>query len=183
MLEPTDVGIDGVLLFPLTTHSDLRGSFTEDYRREWTGGREMVQGNISISKATVLRGLHFHKEQADWWTFYTGSAVVGLYDLRAGSPTQRRGVALTLGTAQGSSGLYIPAGVAHGFYAETDVMLHYMVDNYYTGADEFGITWNDPDLGFDWPNPDPILSERDKGNPSLAGVLRDPPPYAPYEVR
>jgi dTDP-4-dehydrorhamnose 3,5-epimerase len=176
--ESLDVGIEGVLLFPLTTHPDLRGSFTEDYRRSWVaGGREMVQGNISISKATVLRGLHFHREQADWWNFYTGAAVVGLYDLRSGSPTEGVGLGLRIDTDEGLKGLYIPRGVAHGFYAERDVMLHYMVDNYYTGSDEFGIAWDDPGLGFDWTANEPILSDRDRSNPGLAEVLQDPPAY------
>jgi dTDP-4-dehydrorhamnose 3,5-epimerase len=178
MPDSVDVGIDGVLLFSLTTHPDNRGSFTEDYRRSWIpGGREMVQGNISVSKANVLRGLHFHREQADWWNFYTGAAVVGLHDLRVGSPTGGVGLALRLDTDEGLNGLYIPRGVAHGFYAERDVMLHYMVDNYYTGADEFGITWDDPGLGIDWTATDPILSDRDKANPSLDEVLQDPPRY------
>ncbi len=178
MPDSVDVGIEGVLLFSLTTHPDLRGSFTEDYRREWIpGGREMVQGNISISKANVLRGLHFHRAQADWWNFYTGAAVVGLYDLRVGSPTQGRGLALPMDTADGLQGLYIPRGVAHGFYAARDVMLHYMVDNYYTGSDEFGISWDDPGLGIDWTSTEPILSDRDRSNPSLDEVLRDAPAY------
>jgi dTDP-4-dehydrorhamnose 3,5-epimerase len=178
MPDSVDVQIEGVLLFSLTTHPDNRGSFTEDYRRSWIpGGREMVQGNISLSKANVLRGLHFHREQADWWNFYTGAAVVGLHDLRVGSPTRGVGLALRLDTDDGLNGLYIPSGVAHGFYAERDVKLHYMVDNYYTGADEFGITWDDPGLGIDWTATDPILSDRDKANPSLDEVLLDPPRY------
>jgi dTDP-4-dehydrorhamnose 3,5-epimerase len=178
MQEPRHVGIDGVLLFDLVTHRDLRGSFTEDYRASWIdGGREMVQGNISVSRANVLRGLHFHRVQSDWWTFYTGVAVVGLYDLRTGSPTEGKGVALRLDTSQAFNGLYIPPGVAHGFYAETDLMLHYMVDNYYTGDDEFGVTWDDPGLGIDWPSHEPILSDRDRSNPSLEDVLPTAPSY------
>ena len=178
MADGIEVGIDGVLRFPLTSHPDLRGSFTEDYRRSWVAaGSEMVQGNISLSKANVLRGLHFHRAQADWWNFYTGAAVVGLHDLRRGSPTEGVGLALRFDTQEGLDGLYIPRGVAHGFYAERDVMLHYMVDNYYTGADEFGIAWDDPGLGIDWTATDPILSDRDRSNPSLEEVLRDAPAF------
>jgi dTDP-4-dehydrorhamnose 3,5-epimerase len=178
MPELMNPGIDGVFVLPLATHPDNRGSFTEDYRREWIPEmREMVQGNISLSRANVLRGLHFHRRQADWWNFYTGAAVVGLHDLRVGSPTEGKGLALRIDTAEGLKGLYIPKGVAHGFYAEQDLMLHYMVDNYYTGEDEFGITWDDPGLGIDWPATDPILSDRDRSNPGLAEVRRDPPPY------
>ncbi|NUP90465.1 MAG: dTDP-4-dehydrorhamnose 3,5-epimerase family protein, partial [Candidatus Sumerlaeia bacterium] len=43
-------------------------------------------------------------------------------------------------------GLYIPCGVAHGFAALSDVVLVYVVDNYYDGADELGVAWNDPAL-------------------------------------
>ena len=178
MPELIDVGIHGVYLIPLTSHPDVRGSFTEDYRREWVPGMdEMVQGNISISRANVLRGLHFHRRQADWWTFYTGAATVGLFDLRVGSPTERKKAEVRIDTGERLRSLYIPKGVAHGFYAETDVMLHYMVDRYFTGSDELGITWDDPDVGIEWPGRDPILSDRDRSNPSLAEVLPDAPRF------
>jgi len=161
------VEIDGVWVVPLTTHPDNRGSFTEDYRREWVpGSREMGQSNISLSEANVLRGLHFHRRQADWWNFYRGAAVVGLYDLRQGSPSEGKGLALRFDTEEGLHGLYIPAGVAHGFYADRDLLLHYMVDNYFTGADEFGITWNDPDLG---------ITGGPRTPSSPTGTVRTPP--------
>jgi ribosomal protein L3 glutamine methyltransferase len=41
------------------------------------------------------------------------------------------------------------------------------VDNYYNGGDEFGVAWNDPELGLDWGITDPILSPRDQENPCL----------------
>jgi dTDP-4-dehydrorhamnose 3,5-epimerase len=178
MPELVETDIAGVYIVPLTTHPDSRGSFTEDYRRSWIPGmREMVQGNISISRAHVIRGLHFHRAQADWWCFYTGRAMVGLYDLRAGSPTEAMKGEITIDTADGLRGLYIPRGVAHGFCAETDVMLHYMVDNYYSGDDEFGVSWDDPDIGIRWPVTDPILSDRDLSNPGLAEVRTAAPAY------
>lgn len=178
MPEVLDVGITGVYVVPLTSHPDNRGSFTEDYRREWVPGmREMVQGNISVSRANVLRGLHFHRAQADWWTFYTGAAVVGLYDLRKGSPTEGKKAEVRIDTAEGLKSLYIPKGVAHGFYARSDVILRYMVDEYYTGEDEFGIAWDDPDAAIEWGAREPILSQRDRSNPSLSEALTDRPVY------
>ncbi len=178
MPELTEAGISGVYVIPLTSHPDGRGSFTDDFRREWVPEmREMVQGNISVSRANVLRGLHFHRRQADWWTFYTGKALVGLYDLRRGSPTEGEKAELRMDTSEGLKSIYIPEGVAHGFYAESDVMLHYMVDNYFTGEDEFGVAWDDPDVGIEWPGRDPMLSQRDRSNPSLQEALLDPPPF------
>jgi dTDP-4-dehydrorhamnose 3,5-epimerase len=67
-------------------------------------------------------------------------------------------------------GLYIPPGVAHGFYAETDLTLLYLVDAEFTGEDEFGLAWDDPDVAIAWPSPDPILSDRDRSNPSLREI-------------
>jgi len=51
------------------------------------------------------------------------------------------------------------------------------VDRYFDGTDEWGIAWDDPELGIDWPTADPVLSERDRKNPGLAEALRDPIPY------
>jgi dTDP-4-dehydrorhamnose 3,5-epimerase len=67
-------------------------------------------------------------------------------------------------------GLFIPIGVAHGFLALTDATLTYVVDNYYDGRDEFGVAWNDPDLGLDWGTSTPTISPRDQANPRLRDI-------------
>jgi dTDP-4-dehydrorhamnose 3,5-epimerase len=175
--EGPEPDIAGVRLIRLVPHEDARGSFTEVFRRSSIPGmREMVQANLSISVAGVLRGLHFHRRQADYWVVVTGTAFVGLYDLRTGSPTEGRKAEIRL-SDDDRAALYIPRGIAHGFYAETDVLLHYLVDEEYTGQDEFGVAWDDPDVGIAWPSPDPILSDRDRSTPSLAEVLPEAPPY------
>ena len=168
--------IAGVEVMLLRRLRDERGSFAETYRREWLrpGAPEMVQSNVSRSKAGVLRGPHFHRRQADYWVFLEGRAFVALVDLRTGSSTQRERLELIL-DADEPQGLSIPPGVLHGFYAETDVILQYMVDHYFDGTDEFGVAWDDSDLGIHWPTDTPILSDRDRSNPSLAEVLTDPP--------
>jgi dTDP-4-dehydrorhamnose 3,5-epimerase len=138
--------------------------------------REMVQANSSMSRAQVLRGLHFHRRQADYWYVGSGAAFVGLYDLRAGSPTEGAKAEVRL-AADEPAALYIPKGVAHGFFAEEDVHLQYLVDEYFTGSDEFGIAWNDPAVGIGWPGSDPILSDRDRSNPTLEEVFAGRPRY------
>jgi dTDP-4-dehydrorhamnose 3,5-epimerase len=135
----------------------------------------MVQGNLSSSKAGVLRGLHFHRRQADYWFVIQGTAFVGLYDMRLGSPTEGLKAEVPLSSEGLRHVLYIPPGVAHGFYAQTDMLLYYLVDEYYTGDDEFGIAWDDPDVNIGWPGRDPILSDRDRSNPSLAEVRGSAP--------
>ena len=175
MLYPVPMEIiEGVRLIDLEVFADGRGAFTESYRREWfEGGRDIVQVNLSRSNMGVLRGMHFHRRQADYWCIVLGRAFVALHDLRLASPTT--GVTMTLTLDEGTpQGLFIPPGVAHGFYAETDVVLQYMVDEYFDGSDEYGIAWDDTSLGIDWPGIEPVLSDRDRSNPPLTEVVRPP---------
>ncbi len=139
----------------------------------------MVQANLSESRQEVLRGLHFHRRQADYWCVLSGTAFVGLFDLRAGSPTEGKKAELRLASEEDRLGLYLPAGVAHGFYAETELVLQYLVDAPFTGEDEFGLAWDDPDVGMAWPSAEPILSERDRSNPPLAEILANAPRIEP----
>jgi dTDP-4-dehydrorhamnose 3,5-epimerase len=55
--------------------------------------------------------------------------------------------------------------------AEADVT--YKVSSVYDAAEERGIAWNDPAIGIKWPMETPILSDRDRANPSLDDVLSD----------
>jgi dTDP-4-dehydrorhamnose 3,5-epimerase len=176
--EATGLGIAGVVFIPLVPHHDERGSLTEVFRGAWVPwSNETLQANLSISRPGVLRGLHFHRQQADYWCVLSGRAFIGLYDLRAGSPTEGRKAEVTI--AEGKRhGLYVPPGVAHGFLAETEIWLLYLVDAYFTGEDEFGLGWDDPQVGIGWPISDPSLSERDRSNPPLAKVLEQQPPYS-----
>jgi dTDP-4-dehydrorhamnose 3,5-epimerase len=180
-MTPVDPpSIDGVRIVELTAHRDDRGSMTELYRREWfEGGPEMVQANLSVSVAGVLRGLHFHRRQTDYWVLLEGIAFVGMFDLRPGSPSAGRGGHVRLDADDALRGLLIPPGVAHGFFAETPIRLGYLVDLPFDGSDEQGVAWDDPDVGIPWPSTGPILSERDRRNPPLAEVLRGPPIPAP----
>jgi dTDP-4-dehydrorhamnose 3,5-epimerase len=145
----------------------------ETFRQEWLGDAPpMVQGNRSDSAAGTLRGLHYHLHQADYWYVPTGTLLVALHDLRAGSPAYNTSLSFEIGEER-EVGVYIPPGVAHGFQAVTDVTLTYLVDQYYNPDDENGLTWDDPNITISWPHPEPILSDRDKANPKLADIPKD----------
>lgn len=164
--------IKGVFSVDLEAHGDQRGRFAEIFRKEWFPQRswEKVQWSRSESQAGTLRGLHYHHQQVDYWHCAAGRMRAGLVDLRQTSPTRGQAQIVELDQEQ-LTGLFIPAGVAHGFYAVTEMMLFYLVDNYYDGQDELGIAWNDPAIGLDWRAADtPILSERDGQNPLLADI-------------
>ena len=165
--------IPGVWLVRLESFGDRRGRFMETYRASWLpSAAPMVQGNRSESAPRVLRGLHYHRRQADLWYVQSGRVTTVLLDTRVGSPTEGQHTTIQQGGGE-EVAVYIPEGVAHGFYAHDEVIMTYLVTGEYDGSDELGIAWNDPDLGISWPDEEPILSERDQQNPRLADVPAD----------
>ena len=165
--------IKGVQIVTLRPFADERGRFLETFRKEWYPQRrwEIVQTTRSDSQAGVLRGLHYHFHQVDYWYVIAGRIRAGLFDMRADSPTYGAAQTIEMGE-ENQLGLFIPVGVAHGFVALTDATMTYIVDNYYDSRDEYGIAWNDPDVAISWGVEDPHLSLRDASNPPL----RDIPP-------
>lgn len=163
--------IPGIKLVKFRIFADARGQFMETFRKDWFPERtwEVVQSNRSESAAGVLRGIHFHHHQVDYWQVVQGSIQVGLADLRRASPAYGKVETVKLDAAN-PMGLFIPIGVAHGFLARTQATLLYLVDNYYTGSDEHGVAWNDPDLAIPWGANAPLLSDRDRANPFLAAI-------------
>jgi dTDP-4-dehydrorhamnose 3,5-epimerase len=167
---------------------DDRGSFMEVWRESAFGelspgmtglaGARFVQANLSESAAGVLRGLHYHRHQLDYWAVVDGRAFVGLVDVRPViEDLGARAVVETREIAAGDT-VTIPAGVAHGFLALEPLKLLYLVTNEYDGSDELGFAWDDPAVAVPWPavvataDGRPILSERDRTNPSLAELVR-----------
>lgn len=157
-------GVPGAFLGRPKIHEDSRGFFLEVLREDVISV-SFVQGNHSHSRAGVLRGLHYHKKQADAWYLMNGEAQAILADLRIRAKKPKV-VSVDL-SEKDRRILYIPPGVAHGFLAITDVDLIYWVTNYYDSTDEFGMAWNDPIVSAPWRIEEPVLSDRDKQNPKL----------------
>ncbi len=163
--------IQGVRFIEPEVIDDDRGTFAEIFRKEWIpGANDIVQVNRSFSKAGVLRGMHYHLFQADYWYITAGHAFIALFDFRASSKTAEK--AETFELKEGDNlGIYIPPGVAHGFLAMSDTTLLYMVDQAFDGTDEHSIFWDDPALEITWPvEVEPVVSERDQKSPMLADV-------------
>jgi dTDP-4-dehydrorhamnose 3,5-epimerase len=157
-------GIPGVEVIRPDMNTDHRGFLLEIFREDALGV-PFVQGNHSHSRAGVLRGLHYHARQSDAWYVVSGTARVGLADLRV--VTDRPVVTTVDLSPEEPAALYIPPGVAHGVAALTDLDLVYWVTHYYDATDEHGVAWNDPILAVPWAVEDPILSERDAATPTL----------------
>jgi dTDP-4-dehydrorhamnose 3,5-epimerase len=163
--------IEGVMRRAAVPIADERGAFTELWRASQTSelyGEAFVQANTSRSREGVLRGMHFHRRQADLWMLLEGRALAATTDLRALIGGGRGQVHSQVIELTPGDSLYVPRLVAHGFWAIEETVLLYLVSNEYDGTDEHGFAWNDATAAIDWPDGRPILSERDRANPTLA---------------
>jgi dTDP-4-dehydrorhamnose 3,5-epimerase len=174
-IRPTE--LPGVLLCEPTVYADARGFFAEVFH----GSRyaqagilpAFVQDNHSRSCRDTLRGLHYQLAHPQGKLVYVvrGSIFDVAVDIRRGSPTFGRHVTAIL-SDENHHQLYIPPGFAHGFCALSDqVDLLYKCTDVYHPGDDFGLAWNDPQLGIAWPVPEPLLSDKDRRAPLLAAVV------------
>ena len=154
---------------------DNRGWFMETWSKDkmMVAGLnyEFVQDNHSYSATKgTLRGLHFQKGQAAQAKLVrccSGSVLDIAVDLRKGSPTYKKWVAVEL-SAENKRQLLIPRGFAHAFLALTDnVEFLYKADNPFIPEAERSIIWNDPEIGISWGIDNPILSVKDQKAPKL----------------
>ena len=125
-------------------HRDPRGFFSEIFREDAlrTHGIDVpfVQENHSLSADRgVVRGLHFQtppQSQAKLVRVAAGSILDVAVDIRHGSPTYRRHVAVVLSAAEGNQ-LFVPEGFAHGFCTlEANTEVVYKVNRYYSAAND-----------------------------------------------
>lgn len=158
--------------------ADSRGYFSETFRlnelRHHIGNVEFVQVNESFSvHSGTIRGIHFQtppKDQGKLVRCVVGAIFDVAVDLRGGSPSFGRWIAVTLSAATGNQ-LWIPSGFGHGFSTlEPNCVVSYAVTDYYSPDNDMGVAWDDPDLAIDWPDSaDPqTLSEKDRLQPRLA---------------
>lgn len=148
---------------------DERGALVEICRNSWIAPDHPIQWNAVTNRAGSLRGVHWHNHHADYLAAVHGRVLVAAVDLRIGSPTESAVLLVEL-TADEPRGLFIPAGVGHGFYSHAESVLMYGVSAYWDPTDELGVRWDDPALGIPWPREAAgvaIVSERDSAFPLL----------------
>ena len=114
----------------------------------------------------MVRGLHYQKfePQGKLVRVVHGEVFDVAVDIRRSSSTFGKWFGVNL-SAENKKQLWVPAGFAHGFMALSDnAEVLYQCTGYYSPGDGHTITWNDPAIGIEWPNPDgtPIrLSQND----------------------
>lgn len=189
-MDVSDLELDGVKLITPRAHRDQRGVFLETwradaYRNALGAAAIFVQHNQSLSRAGVLRGLHFQLRhgQGKLVRVTQGRIWDVVVDVREQSATFGRWLGVTLagiGETDASGPhrqLWIPPGFAHGFTVLShSAIVDYFCTDYYRPDDEYCLRWDDADLGIDWPVRQPVVSQRDARGMSLrqlgeAGLL------------
>jgi dTDP-4-dehydrorhamnose 3,5-epimerase len=175
-----DLPLASLKLVTPKKHGDDRGFFSETHNASsWLkAGLDFtfVQDNHSLSRdAGTVRGLHFQTgpfAQDKLVRVLNGRILDVAVDLHRSSPTFGHHVAVEL-SKENWKQLFIPKGFAHGFVTlEPDTEVFYKVTDFYSPTHDFGIAWNDPDLGIDWgiDTTTAILSEKDRKLPRLREV-------------
>ncbi len=172
-----ETAIPDVKLVTPRHFDDDRGFFCQTYHQQQYQDAGIpsvfVQDNWSHSSKGVLRGLHYQLKnpQAKLVSVLRGEVFDVAVDVRRGSPTFGKWVGERLSAENGLQ-LYVPEGFAHGFLVLSDeVDFLYKCSDFYTPGDEYGIRWDDPDIGTQWPMDGvPILAEKDQKAPFLKDV-------------
>lgn len=164
---------------------DARGFLAETFHRERFSAAGLpatfAQTNHSRSGPRVLRGLHFQSgnSQGRLVQVSRGAIYDVAVDVRRGSPTFGRYASVVL-SDENHHMLWIPPGFAHGFAVISDLAdVVYHLTAVYDSSDDHGLLWSDPAVGITWPVADPVLSDRDRTNPTLNSLGDVLPLYTP----
>jgi dTDP-4-dehydrorhamnose 3,5-epimerase len=135
-------------------------------------GIGLQQANTSISRAGVLRGIHFSDTppgQAKHVTVTRGSAIDFVVDLRVGSPTFGSWDSVLLDEIDRRA-VYLAEGLGHAFLAlEDSTTVSYLVTSTYAPDREHGVSPLDPAIGLALPHGTKlIVSDKDLDAPMLA---------------
>ena len=182
-MKITPTAIPDVLLIEPDVFGDNRGFFMETWHQKKYAEQGLdvgfVQDCHSRSSKGVLRGLHYQLEQPQGKLVrvVTGKVFDVAVDIRKGSPTFGRWVGAEL-SEDNQHQFYIPPGFAHGFCVlSNSADFLYKCTDFYAPQYEYGILWNDPDIGIDWPGRDFKISDKDAKNGMLKEMCDQLPVY------
>lgn len=163
--------IDGVVIIEPSVFTDARGYFFESYNEKefFENGitSRFIQDNQSESCYGVIRGLHCQRgsyAQAKLVRVLYGKVLDVAVDIRPGSSTFGKYVSVELSDVNKLQ-LFIPKGFLHGFSVlSKKAVFMYKVDALYCKESEYGVRFDDPDIGVDWkiPSADITVADKDK---------------------
>ncbi len=153
--------------------ADDRGRFVKGFHAGFFADNGMAERYLeqyySVSQKAVLRGLHFQlppHDQDKLVICLNGAIFDVVVDMRLGSPSHGQHAVFEVSAERGNQ-LYIPSGLAHGFYVTSpSATVMYSATTMYAPEHDTGIHWDS--AGVEWPDPAPLVSEKDAGLVSFA---------------
>jgi dTDP-4-dehydrorhamnose 3,5-epimerase len=171
--------LPGVWVVELERLGDERGWFARSFDRETMLAHgcnpDVVQCNASFNdRAGTLRGMHYQADphgESKLIRCVRGAIFDVAVDLRRDSPAFRGWHGIEL-SAENGLGLYVPAGLAHGFQTlidDSEVL--YLMGDEYVAESSRGVRFDDPAFGIAWPAPPGplVISGRDASYPDFDG--------------
>ena len=171
-MKITKTSFKDLIIIKNKSYKDKRGYFKE-LLRENEIRKKFPFLVMSYSKKNVIRGLHLQQRnsQGKFVTVIKGKIYDVVIDLRKKSKTFGKKYSIILSDKNCKS-IYVPEGFAHGFCAlDKDNYVVYSCTNYRDKQSEVGIKFDDKKLNINWPTKSPILSKKDRKNPSLIKFL------------
>jgi dTDP-4-dehydrorhamnose 3,5-epimerase len=151
--------IAGVRIEFMEIQADDRGFFTELSRLGSNGiasqmvpdGLKRIQISATLTYPGTIKAIHYHFHETDLWLPIIGIFQVLLCDLRRDSSTFGLINTLYVGQLRPWK-ILIPPGVGHGYkvLGTQPAQLVYVTDRYYNPEDEGRLSYDHPDIGYDW---------------------------------
>ena len=137
------VHINGVEVIPIKSHYS-RGVFREILK---TSKHEPInQLNHTIMATGTIKAWHYHKIQTDYWYIVNGVMMAVLHDTDT-KTTQE----FMMGDNYDPFILKIPPMILHGLKViQGPCNMIYGVTHEYNPEDELRLSYNDPEVGYDW---------------------------------
>lgn len=172
-MKLSETRINGCFEIILNNISDKRGSFLKTYHVDFFKENNLEynwkEEYFTTSTKNVLRGMHFQEppfQHSKLVSCLSGKVLDVIIDLRKSSSSFKKVISIELSESSNKM-IYIPEGCAHGFLSLVDnSIMFYKVSSIYNGVFDKGIHWNS--IGFDWPQTDLIISDRDLVHPELS---------------
>jgi len=165
----------GTFLIEQERHADDRGFFArtwcaDEFARHGLAA-SLVQCSTSYNRRRgTLRGLHYQAPpfaECKLVRCTRGALYDVALDLRPDSPSFRSWIGYELDPENGRA-LYLPPGVAHGFYClSDDTEVSYQMSIPHQPQAARGVRWNDSFHRVVWPGPVAVIAERDRDYPDF----------------
>lgn len=166
MIKVSKTTLVGVRKIELESFKDFRGEYVEtyneaEYKKEGISC-DFVEDDISVSKKSVLRGIHGDSETWKLISCLWGEFYFVVVNCKEGSPDFGKWESFILSDKNRLQILVPPKhGNAHLVLSDWTIF-HYKQSTYYNPEKQFTYKWDNPRFNILWPIKNPILSKRDE---------------------